>query len=358
MAHELAHGFLDLVVGVQRGLEEIDVEGDAERGQVEVLLAAQPGDGEAADRVDVVGIAGGVDDVTVGIRAIELHRGAIEIGLGDVLDVVAAVTVLRPAGVVGRRGPWRAPARTWRGCRSARRRRCNRTRAPLPSRWPRARARCSRRSPRHGRGRRAADRWDWPRRIRRRRGDPGRNRCGRSARPARAPARASRCQAEAAEPEIEEARSGDFDRCDLVARGQARRSAPARARADCCAPAWPAAARRWSRNRHGCDPSAVRRRSPGWRDRSARCRRRARRRCPGRSGRGAGFSRGLRGVAMAATFYVTAGHGVGRGLQWRRRRRWFLCLSSRAQRGICFMLTVACMKQIPRCARDDILCMG
>jgi hypothetical protein len=50
---------VDLAVGVQRGLEVVVVELDAEGLQVLVLLVAQVGHGEAADRFDVVDVAAG-----------------------------------------------------------------------------------------------------------------------------------------------------------------------------------------------------------------------------------------------------------------------------------------------------------
>src|SRR5690606_13985579 len=62
-----------------------------------VLLVAQPGDGEAADRVEVVGVAVGGHHL-----ALDVDAGAVEEGAGDVGDVVATVTLLGPAGVVGR----------------------------------------------------------------------------------------------------------------------------------------------------------------------------------------------------------------------------------------------------------------
>src|SRR5690606_6024391 len=57
----------------------------------------QPGDGKAPDRVDVVRGAGGGD-----VLAVDLDAGAVQVGAGDVLDVVAAVAVLGPAGILRR----------------------------------------------------------------------------------------------------------------------------------------------------------------------------------------------------------------------------------------------------------------
>ena len=96
MGDEFAHGFLDLLVAIQRGFEEVHVERHAERGEVEILFAAQIGDGKATNRIEVIRIAGGGDGLTI-----HFDRCAVEIGLGDIGDVVAAIAVFRPAGVVG-----------------------------------------------------------------------------------------------------------------------------------------------------------------------------------------------------------------------------------------------------------------
>ena len=97
MRDEFAHGLLDLPVRIQRGLEEVDVELHAERLQVHVLFASQIGDGELADRVETVGI------FRAGHRMIfEFDRVAAQIGVRDIADIVAAISVSRPACVVGR----------------------------------------------------------------------------------------------------------------------------------------------------------------------------------------------------------------------------------------------------------------
>src|SRR5690606_37080532 len=81
---------------VQRALQEVDVEVDAERGQVLVLLVAQVGHGEAADRLDVLDVAAGGDRMPL-----DLHGVAAPVGVGHVLDVVAVVGLRRPLGVAG-----------------------------------------------------------------------------------------------------------------------------------------------------------------------------------------------------------------------------------------------------------------
>ncbi len=94
MGHQLAHGLLDLAFGVQRGLEEIHVEAHAVGLQVVVLLVAQRGHGELADRVEIAGVASGDD-----APAVSFHAGAVEIGARHVGDVIAAITRLGPVAV-------------------------------------------------------------------------------------------------------------------------------------------------------------------------------------------------------------------------------------------------------------------
>ena len=92
---------------------------------------AQVGDRELADAVEVVGVAGGGELAVVGACTVLPGH---EVG-GDVGDVVAVVGRLGPAGVAGLRGRRGAPAPTRRASRSARRRRCSRTRASTCQPW-------------------------------------------------------------------------------------------------------------------------------------------------------------------------------------------------------------------------------
>ncbi len=92
---QLLHRLLDLAVAVQRAFQEVDVEVDAERGQVVVLLVAQVGHGKAADRIEILRILAAGDQV-----AFQIDRFAGQVGLGDVADVVATVAVFRPAFAV------------------------------------------------------------------------------------------------------------------------------------------------------------------------------------------------------------------------------------------------------------------
>ena len=69
---------IDAPVGVERALEVIVVEADAERVQVAILLLAQFGDRETADRLDVA----------------EVVADLGEIALRELADVFAAVPVL------------------------------------------------------------------------------------------------------------------------------------------------------------------------------------------------------------------------------------------------------------------------
>ncbi len=89
---QLARRLVDLALGIERGFEVVDVEADAERLEIGVLLAAQIRDREAADRVEVVGVA-----VADDILAVRVHALACEIRARDILDVFAAVAVRRPA---------------------------------------------------------------------------------------------------------------------------------------------------------------------------------------------------------------------------------------------------------------------
>jgi len=77
--------FYDLLhfpLGIQARLEVIGVELDPERLQVRILLGAQIGDRKLADRLEIVFVA------LIG-----------KVVAGDVLDVFAVVTLLRPAGL-------------------------------------------------------------------------------------------------------------------------------------------------------------------------------------------------------------------------------------------------------------------
>src|SRR3546814_10239012 len=78
MGDQFAHGFLHHAVGVQRRLEEIHVEGHAERGQVAVLLVAQPGHGEVADRVEVVRVAVAGNRAALDLDRSEEHTSELQ----------------------------------------------------------------------------------------------------------------------------------------------------------------------------------------------------------------------------------------------------------------------------------------
>ena len=91
------------------GLQEI-VEVHRERLQVQVLLAPQVGHRKAADVIQVVRV-GRAAHVLVG----RIDPVAAQVGFGDILDIVSAVAVRRPAGSSG---PWpcSGPAPTGPGC--------------------------------------------------------------------------------------------------------------------------------------------------------------------------------------------------------------------------------------------------
>jgi hypothetical protein len=100
---QLAHGLLDLAIGIQRRFQEITIERHAERGQVGILLATQVRDGELADGVEIAGVVLAGHHV-----AFDLHAVAAQVGLGHVADVVAVVGIRRPASSPGFRPRARA----------------------------------------------------------------------------------------------------------------------------------------------------------------------------------------------------------------------------------------------------------
>ncbi len=88
---------LDATFRIERRLQVIAIEFDAEGLQVTVLFAAQIGDREAADRFQIVkrlraghrfAVAGG-------------DRCALQVVLGDIADVVAVVGAFRPECIAG-----------------------------------------------------------------------------------------------------------------------------------------------------------------------------------------------------------------------------------------------------------------
>ena len=91
---ELLHRGLDAAAAVEAGFEEVVVEAHAEGLEVQVLLVAQVGHGELADVVQVLRVAGGGELAVVG-----MHGAPGQVVVGDVLDVVAVVGRLRPAGI-------------------------------------------------------------------------------------------------------------------------------------------------------------------------------------------------------------------------------------------------------------------
>ena len=78
---QLSNRLVHFLVGVQRRLEEVDVELDAERLQVRVLLPAQLLHGKPLDGVEV--------------GSIRIVRVGSDVALGDVPDVLAVIAALR-----------------------------------------------------------------------------------------------------------------------------------------------------------------------------------------------------------------------------------------------------------------------
>ena len=94
---QLVDRLLHLAVGVQRGLQREHIEIHAEGAQIEVLLAAQIGHREMADRLGIVHIAGGLH-----VLVVRFHRFLRQISLGDIRDVIAAIARFRPGRMVRR----------------------------------------------------------------------------------------------------------------------------------------------------------------------------------------------------------------------------------------------------------------
>ncbi|CAM2147879.1 hypothetical protein PT2222_10321 [Paraburkholderia tropica] len=88
-------GLLDAAFGVERRFEVVAVELHAERLQVEILLVAQVGDGEAADRFEVFRILRAGD----GLAVLGRDGFAREVVAGDFGDVFAVVGGFGPARV-------------------------------------------------------------------------------------------------------------------------------------------------------------------------------------------------------------------------------------------------------------------
>ena len=93
---QLVHRLRDQPVLVQRAFQIVGVEIDAERGQVQVLLVAQPGHGKTADGVEIVRVLAAFDGA-----AFRLDGRADQVGMGHVGDVFAIVGGFRPAGIAG-----------------------------------------------------------------------------------------------------------------------------------------------------------------------------------------------------------------------------------------------------------------
>ena len=89
------YGGVHFAVLVQGGLQEVIVEVHRERLQVQVLLAPQVGHCKAADVIQVVRV-GRAAHVLVG----RIDPVAAQVGFGDILNIVSAVAVRRPAGVI------------------------------------------------------------------------------------------------------------------------------------------------------------------------------------------------------------------------------------------------------------------
>src|SRR5262245_54098002 len=85
---------IDLAIGVEAGLEIIDIELDAELLQVDVLLVAQIGDREFAYGFEIVDVTAAPYRCTVG----GAHGFAREKILCNILDIFAVIRLPGPAG--------------------------------------------------------------------------------------------------------------------------------------------------------------------------------------------------------------------------------------------------------------------
>src|SRR5690606_26594786 len=88
-------GVFHFAIAVQRGFEEIDIEIDGEGFQIQILLTTQIGHGEMPDGVQIISVF----SASVALVG-RLNRVAIHIAVGQLNDVIAAVAIFGPAGVV------------------------------------------------------------------------------------------------------------------------------------------------------------------------------------------------------------------------------------------------------------------
>ena len=89
------HGGVHLAVLIQRGFQEIVVEVHLEGLQVQVLFTAQVGHGKATNIVQPVRVGGAGHVLVAGIDPVPA-----QVGLGDIIYVVAAIAVCRPVGII------------------------------------------------------------------------------------------------------------------------------------------------------------------------------------------------------------------------------------------------------------------
>ena len=85
------HRLIDPATGVQAGLEVVVVKAHRKSAQVQVLLMAQVSHGKLAHAVQVVDVTAGGEAAVIGLHGLARHEG-----VGNVLDVVAVVGLLRP----------------------------------------------------------------------------------------------------------------------------------------------------------------------------------------------------------------------------------------------------------------------
>ena len=88
---------LNLAIGVQSRFQREHIEIHTKSTQVDVLFAAQIRNCEMADRLGIVHVSG-----RLYMLVVRFHHFLRHISLGDICDIVAAITVFRPGRMVRR----------------------------------------------------------------------------------------------------------------------------------------------------------------------------------------------------------------------------------------------------------------
>ena len=92
---QLSDNRIDTPFGVQCRFQGVDIKADVEGLQVEVLFAAQPGNGKVADVLQIFGVTGGGRVLVAGLYGL-----TGQVGTGHILDILALIATFRPARVI------------------------------------------------------------------------------------------------------------------------------------------------------------------------------------------------------------------------------------------------------------------